>query len=317
MFRNIIIQTLSHLPLQFKPVLPQGFEGKRIPGSELQLAQGSFGTYLIQQIKDENYCLHYSILDILQPFRVKMQVMANGLFTRFALVEPVVHSLEKSGELKLREGEFGPLPVQPNGFITHYEAKRQYIHVDTFFSKELVDEVSSLFPRTDDLSFAAKPKHADVVTQDLVESIVSCKFNEPLRQHFFNSRVKDLLIQHLVQWNEAEPATSPVTPRETDAVYAAEKIISEDIGLHINIPELARRVHLSEYRFKIVFKIIFGTGAYEYLQKKRLKKAKELLEQGYSVKEVAAEIGYHVSHFITLFRDRFHITPGSIRRNKR
>jgi AraC-like DNA-binding protein len=151
----------------------------------------------------------------------------------------------------------------------------------------------------------------------LIDTILLCTYKNGLRRHFINGRIKELLIQYLIQWSEVEPAGGqPPTEIEIEAVYAAEKMITEDIRRHFILPELARNVHLSEFRFKIVFKKIFGTGAYEYLQKKRLKKAMELLKQGYSVKEVAAETGYHVSHFITLFREYFGITPGSIKRSK-
>jgi AraC-like DNA-binding protein len=119
-----------------------------------------------------------------------------------------------------------------------------------------------------------------------------------------------------VQLSKKEMEAEQLTEMETQAAYAAEKIISSDLRKHFRIPELSRKVHLNEFRFKIVFKKIFCKGAYEYLQEKRMHKAKELLESGESVKVVASETGYRITHFITAFREHFGFTPGSIKRNK-
>src|SRR5260221_11797422 len=99
-----------------------------------------------------------------------------------------------------------------------------------------------------------------------------------------------------------------------DAVYLAENIINSDITKHNHIPELSKKVLLNEFRFKSVFKKIFGMGPYEYLIRQRMKKAKELLQAGYSVKKIAAKTGYRLRNLITAFRQYYNYTPGSIQR---
>jgi AraC-like DNA-binding protein len=71
---------------------------------------------------------------------------------------------------------------------------------------------------------------------------------------------------------------------------------------------------LNEFRLKLLFKKVFGTGPYEYLIIKRLEKGKELLATGLSVKEVAAQVGYRPSDFTTSFRNHFGYPPSVIKK---
>jgi AraC-like DNA-binding protein len=80
------------------------------------------------------------------------------------------------------------------------------------------------------------------------------------------------------------------------------RLLIQTLLFIIQIPDLAKKVLLNEFRFKQLFKRIFGTGPYEYLIKKRLEKRKALLESGLSVKETAAHVGYRPSDFTTAFR---------------
>ncbi|MEP7375986.1 MAG: helix-turn-helix transcriptional regulator [Chitinophagaceae bacterium] len=313
---NLTIQTLSHTPLQFKPVLPVGYKGIVVPGSTPFLAKGLFGSYLIQEIKDELFLLHFSLLEIIQPFVVQFHSAEKGLFTRLALHEGFYLRNEKRKDFKVRAGEFIRLQLQSPGAVVQYDAHKKYIHVDTYFSQELVEEALKLFP-TVDIHKVPAPKRADNTTSAYVDSILHCKYMDPLRRYFFNNRVKDILINHLVQWSQQDPEGGKHTKVELDAARTAEKIISTDISLHYTLPELARMVHLGEYRFKKVFKSVYGLGAYEYLANLRMKKAKQMIEEGYSVKEAAAETGYHVSYFIDLFKETFGITPGKLAKNKK
>ncbi len=155
---------------------------------------------------------------------------------------------------------------------------------------------------------------ADAETLEHVQSILHCRYEDDLRRHFYNSRVRDLLFSYLVQFGEPAFISGKPSAKEMDAVYLAENIINSDITKHNHIPELSKKVLLNEFRFKSVFKKIFGMGPYEYLIRQRMKKAKELLQAGYSVKEVAAKTGYRLTNFITAFRQYYNYTPGSIQR---
>ncbi|WP_246050522.1 helix-turn-helix domain-containing protein [Leptospira langatensis] len=64
--------------------------------------------------------------------------------------------------------------------------------------------------------------------------------------------------------------------------------------------------------FQRDFKKIYGLSPKKWLTIQRMKKAKELLENGgASVTDVALSIGYeNISHFIRAFQEQYEVTPG-------
>lgn len=314
---NPTIQTLSGEQLNFQIARPLEYKGIIIPGFITRLARGIFGSFFIQEYRDENYLLHYCVVESTKHVALRIRSTGNDLFTRMSIQGDLLHKTDNRQHFKLQQGEFTKLPIAASGIVNEYEAGKQYIFTDIYFSAKLVKEALSLFPEMDLDRISVRGKRVNENIRQAIDSILHCQYIGELRRHFFNSRVKDLLIEYLVQWSMVEPDAGGITAREIEAAHKAERIISADISLHYTIPELARMVHLSENRFKVVYKKIFGTGAYEYLMQLRLKKARQLIEQGYSVKEVAAETGYHVSHFINVYRDFFGETPGMVRKRRK
>ena len=311
------IQTLSHEPLELKSELPAGLTG--LPGGTVLSASGAFGSLCMQYYTGKNYHIGYSVLDILQRFILTCRIKKKGLFTRIVLQNTIKHTINDDKENSIREGQFSMLHATNPHAIMVFEKPETYVHFDAYFSPGMVKEILPLFPEAEKLfnkDIITEPRRADAQTRELINTILHCRYEDQLRRHFFESRVKDLLFRLLLQLSEKDYEGEQLTERETEAAYAAEKIISSDLSKHFRIPELSRKVHLNEFRFKIVFKKIFGKGAYEYLQHQRMLRAKEMLEAGESVKVVAAETGYRITHFITAFREHFGFTPGSIKRNK-
>ncbi len=83
------------------------------------------------------------------------------------------------------------------------------------------------------------------------------------------------------------------------------------------LEDMARLAHMSPTKFKIAFKTIFRMPYYKYYQHSRLMIARELLNKGLSVKEVAYEVGFHnTSHFTTTFKKQFKISPREIKNGR-
>ena len=214
----------------------------------------------------------------------------------------------------LRQNQFSLCYASNPELITAYE-KNLHISFDTFFSGKLIDELTPLFPSLSGLP--AQPsltRPADAGALDLVHSVLRCQYEEKFRRHFFDTRVRDLLFKYLILVFADHRAEAEPSQNEIESVYKAEQIISTDIKEHIPIPLLSKKVFLNEFRLKQLFKKFFGTGPYEYLIVKRLDKAKELLEAGLSVKEVAAQVGYRPSDFTTAFRRHYGYPPGILKK---
>ena len=78
-----------------------------------------------------------------------------------------------------------------------------------------------------------------------------------------------------------------------------------------NINQLSRIAAMSPSKLKLIFKEVFGMPVYQYYQKHRMQKGKAMLiTQKYSIKQVAAQLGYtHVKDFNKAFQKHFDQFP--------
>jgi AraC family transcriptional regulator len=85
------------------------------------------------------------------------------------------------------------------------------------------------------------------------------------------------------------------------------------------VEELAREKGLSRSNFSHLFRSATGESPGDYLRRKRLDRAMELLRQSrLSIKEIAARTGFADStHFCKSFRARYQMSPGAFRRMAR
>jgi len=311
------LRSLTHGPLTWKDAFPPAFKGWRLPGGKFTSSTGEFGTICVQEFNTDHYSIRLNVFDIIQRFISRSISKEAGLHARLIIKGRVDQEMEKKMKSPLRQNQFSLYySAKPDIATTHSE--KLHIYIDTFFSGKLVNELDTLFPIVNKMTGRAllvnPPQWADTETLDLVHSILHCKYEKELLRHFFDSRVRDLLFKYLLLSDSENHPEKEASETELQAIYKAEQIINNDIASHIAIPDLAKKVLLNEFRLKKLFKKIFSIGPYEYLVRKRLHKAKELLESGLSVKEVAAQVGYRPSDFTTAFREHFGFTPGSIKK---
>jgi AraC-like DNA-binding protein len=138
---------------------------------------------------------------------------------------------------------------------------------------KLAKELLLLYP-----SYIPSPisisRFADLETVELVHSILRCKYDKELRFHFLKNRAKDLLFKYLLLDQQEITVKEEISETEINAIHESAKIIIQMYPA-LCIPELSKKVQLNEFRFKSLFKKIFGIGPYEYLVRKRMEKAKE------------------------------------------
>jgi AraC-like DNA-binding protein len=99
-------------------------------------------------------------------------------------------------------------------------------------------------------------------------------------------------------------------------ILLAKAIVEHNIQKPYSIIELSRKAGLNDYKLKKGFKEIIGYTVFGYLNHIRMEKAYKLLyNEKKSVNEVSFLVGYKNSqHFITAFKKKFNILPGSLKR---
>lgn len=97
-------------------------------------------------------------------------------------------------------------------------------------------------------------------------------------------------------------------------VQDAAAIIEANLQQHLKIPELGEKVYLNSFKLKTGFKQVYGVGPYTYLQHMRIALAKQLLQEGATLRHIAMETGFRgqqaESNFIKAFKKYEKIPPG-------
>ena len=92
-------------------------------------------------------------------------------------------------------------------------------------------------------------------------------------------------------------------------------VIEEKLADNIRLSELAQAAGMSVFHFAKLFKKSTGQSPYQYVLRRRIEIAKELLRnQAMSVLEVSARTGFvDQRHFTKVFRQKIGATPTAYR----
>jgi AraC-like DNA-binding protein len=99
----------------------------------------------------------------------------------------------------------------------------------------------------------------------------------------------------------------------------AKDVIDREYARPLDVAALAREAHASTAHFSRSFKQAFGETPHQYLRRRRIERAKELLrESELSVTEVSLEVGFQsLGSFSTTFRELVDESPGEYARRWR
>ena len=88
----------------------------------------------------------------------------------------------------------------------------------------------------------------------------------------------------------------------------ARTFIDENLEQPLSLADIAQRAHLSRYHFVRLFHGLFHETPHQYLVRKRIEKAKELLaHSSLSITEICLAVGFES---LGSFSTRFHKTVG-------
>lgn len=148
-------------------------------------------------------------------------------------------------------------------------------------------------------------------TQQLLIRIVDCFLGRDSdRDLVLNLGVTELLTRMLRQQGRNFllhcARKDPTLNGLTDAV----RFIDDHLAQAIRVEQLCRIACMSRSRFYQQFRHVMGCGPMEYLQQRRLDKARELIAAGHGITEVCYQVGYvSASHFSRRFQQQYGVTP--------
>lgn len=126
-----------------------------------------------------------------------------------------------------------------------------------------------------------------------------------------------LQAQHSITREAAKvPAAKPATREELlRRVSRGRDFLESSLSEPIGLEEMARAACLSPYHFHRLFRQIFGERPHQYLVRRRLERATEMLRgSDVPVTQVCLDNGFEsLGSFSTLFRERYGMTPSQWR----
>jgi AraC-like DNA-binding protein len=157
----------------------------------------------------------------------------------------------------------------------------------------------------------------DIVYREWFEEILAEKDDSPLAMVRIESRVMQMVERFFSRLLEKKTQIEQWDIQHDDIRRAmeAEKILMDHLGKQPpTIEEMAKDLLVSPTKLKKDFKEVYRIPMYEYYQRARMNKAKDMLLSGdYSVKEVGHALGYsNLSHFTFAFKKAFSILPSEI-----
>ncbi|HWK04764.1 MAG TPA: AraC family transcriptional regulator [Puia sp.] len=188
-------------------------------------------------------------------------------------------------------------------FSTH-ELAAQYLPAD------LLNKLES-FAREN--SIAENPYFVSLPHRETLKEIFEMKENDPLGQIRRLARIIHLTEKFLHSFLRQEQASLPraIKKGDLESMQHIEQILSSRLEGFPSLESLAHEVFMSTSKLKNLFKQVYGFTLYDYYNKNRLLRAKEMLITGQcSIKQAGSEIGFsNLSHFAKAFRKEFGLLP--------
>jgi AraC-like DNA-binding protein len=179
-----------------------------------------------------------------------------------------------------------------------------------YLPQEIFDKLAA-FAR--DNSSVENPLFINLSHRTMLKELFEIKENDPVSQIRRFSAIIHLIEKLLHSFLRQEQATLPRTVKKNDleSMQHVEQILSSRLEGFPSLESLAQEVFMSTSKLKNLFKQVYGHTLYDYYNKSRLQRAKDLLITGQcSIKQAGSEIGFsNLSHFAKAFKKEFGILP--------
>ena len=152
----------------------------------------------------------------------------------------------------------------------------------------------------------------------LLNEVLKHSDDHPLRLTFIQNRVLLLLerfLMHFMSKMQHDENPFRLKDDEINRLIKVESLLVKDFSTPApTISELSKISAMSPTKLKKDFKAMYGMPLYEYFQKNRMMRAKDLLmEEKYAIKEVGMKVGYtNLGHFAASFKKEFGILPSEL-----
>lgn len=151
--------------------------------------------------------------------------------------------------------------------------------------------------------------------QQVIQGVFKCQLQGGFRQAFIETSALQLFIlifSQILGESKRPIESKPELIAHKNALVQAKEILLSDLQNPPAVAQLAQQVGVNIHQLNHGFKQLYLCTPYEFLARRRLQYARQLLESNprYPLKVLAQNLGYrHASNFITAFKREFSSTP--------
>jgi AraC-like DNA-binding protein len=186
-----------------------------------------------------------------------------------------------------------------------------------YLPEDLLRQLESLAREKDLL---INPYFISLPHREMMKEIFGIKADDPLRQLRSLSHIVRLAEKFLHSFlrQERHVSLKPLKKNDLESMRHIEQILSSKLEGFPSLESLAQEVFMSTSKLKNIFKQVYGFTLYDYYNKSRLLRAKEMLATGQcSIKQAGSEIGFsNLSHFAKAFKKEYGMLPRDMVRNR-
>ena len=316
------LTSITHGSIELAPGGPKALLEMVMPNSNVKHAEGNYGRLMYQEVEVSPFSIHYNVYEIEDRFVLHLEKGAPALILYVVLKNDMHFNLGTIGEVHLKEGQFNIAYLPDLNCTAFFEERGEYQNFQVHFPMETLEQYAEAFPYLDEFlgkimgsqpAFLLKePGWISSKISYVINQFLECTYNRQVRQLYFESLIKELLLLLLLQ-NHRDGSDYNSYMQH---LYEARSIIEKNTNRHFSIAEIAREVGLNEAKLKSGFKQVFRVGLFQFMLQAKMQKAWVwVLETDKPVKEIARLTGYRsMQNFVTAFRKYFNTTPGALRK---
>ncbi|QEC67919.1 helix-turn-helix domain-containing protein [Panacibacter ginsenosidivorans] len=302
-------------PLRFAQWYIPRHESEIIDNNEIQTAT--------QFIEVSNTVILYAMMYAVNSVKAFITKPEPSVFFYFVLKGEHSITIQNAGQLKLRAGHF--IVVSHPAMQAQLQMPAVKDHVIFILMPAVEDVVSrlALYPelhgermqlnKRAPFIFGRQPFFMHASFFNVIKRITQAPFTEDLKQVCIELCAA---LIHLAFSQIQKQQVIAHTGQVFSFAHDIKNIIHAGALQHLSISEIARKSGHGSNKISGVFKKVFGVSLGSYIRNWKLQSAWNMLvETQVPVKKIAYACGYsNAANFCQAFKNRFHITPSSLRK---
>ncbi|MGB3650731.1 MAG: AraC family transcriptional regulator, partial [Rivularia sp. (in: cyanobacteria)] len=215
---------------------------------------------------------------------------------------------------QIRAGDVCVVPAYTRHWI-HSKGEQGFIIVSlepSFLSQTIPDFDS------DNIELLPHFAQSDPLIHQIGLSLKTALQNNSPGDRFYAESLGVALVAHLMQFytSKKNPVQDNHIPPEDAKIKQTKDYIHAHLNEKLSLEAIAATIDMSQYHFCRVFKETTGLTPWQYVIKKRIELAKQLLKiPQLSIVEISYQLGYSTpAQFTNFFRKHTGISPSSYRK---